>query len=106
MSPCSEECVGAVSLIRYARKPHLDHLDSVLHERADRPLRLWNSPVCHHLPVSETSETFGSAGWSIRGVAERDDATSDFQRGLCCGAAAPVGQRDRLPEGPAPDPGP
>src|ERR1041385_6180215 len=55
--PAPKKCVGAVSLIRYARKPHLDHLDSLLHERADRPFRLRNSPVRHHLPVSEASET-------------------------------------------------
>src|ERR1041385_7262622 len=99
MSPCSEECVGAVSLIRYARKPHLDHLDSLLHERADRPLGIWNSPVRHHLSLFETPEAFDGARRSIRAIAHGHDAAADFQRSLRRRAPSPIGQRDRLSKG-------
>src|SRR3954463_769957 len=105
MSPCSEQCVGAVSLIRYARKPRLDHLDDLLHERAHWPLRIRDSPLRHHLPFLEAPETGAPPGRPFRGPAPSDDATADLQRSLRRGAAPALGERDRLPEGPAPHPG-
>src|SRR4051812_12103734 len=97
MSPCSDEGVGAVSLIRYARKPRLDHLDHLLHECADRPLRLRNSSLRYYLPVLKAPEKLVPAAGPVRGPAEGDDAAPDIQRGLCGRTSPPLGFGDRLP---------
>src|SRR5205085_12666676 len=78
MSSCSDTSAGAVSLIRYARKPGLNHLDDLLHERAHRPLRIRDSPLRHHLPVSETPEAVHDSGGPFQAIAEGDDAAADL----------------------------
>src|ERR1700731_324048 len=105
MSPCRPQMAAVFSKPRYARKPRHYHLDNLLHGRAPRPVRLRDSPLHHHLSFPEEPETKHAAGGAFRPVAQGDDATADLQRSLRGRAAAEIGERDRLSERPAPDPG-
>src|SRR5436190_15509795 len=91
---------------RYARKPWLYHLDDLLLNCIDRPLRIRDSPLCDHLSFPQEPETSRDSGRPFQAAAKSDDAVTDLQRGLCCRAPFEVGQRDRLSARPAADPSP